>query len=109
MRTLFTVVLNLGLLIAAWYAVNGHAPAGNIIKVMAAFSVLGQSVALASALNPGGAVIPRWREWLSHISDAILVGILTWHGWLWCGFAFMVSWFATYVMFLTKRKSTHSA
>ena len=57
---------------------------------------------LANANLPGEPT-PRWREWMSHITDAITVGILTWHGWLWCALAFTMGWIGCCILFGVKR------
>lgn len=100
--SLASATFNIGIPIAAWYAVNGNAPAGNIVKLLAAVTALLCPFVFLTFLHPGEPT-PRWREWMSHISDGITVSILVWHGWLWCSLSFTIGWIAACAMFTAKR------
>lgn len=111
-KTIIGQLLNISMPILAWLAVNGHAPSGNLLKVAAVLIVPASLLALLvcvlnhEKLTP----FPRWRKISSHISDAAIVLILTWHGWIWSAAAFGFGWAVCAVLFgaadeLAKKKA----
>jgi hypothetical protein len=104
---LAAVAFNVGIPIAAWFAVNGSKGAGNIVIVMAILTLCLMPLAIFCILKPGEPT-PRWREWLSHISDAIIVSLLVWNGWIFCSVCFALGWFATLMLFMVKRAAKRS-
>ena len=104
--SLLSAAANIAIPVAAWYAVNGNIGAGNVVKLLAAVTaILCPMVILAFIISPGNPV-PKWREWMSHISDAATVSILAWHGWLWCALAFTIGWIVNVIMFGVKRNAS---
>lgn len=95
-------VINLSMPAVAWLAVHGNGPAGNIIKlfvgVSAALALLVPLVIVAEKQEP-----KPMAEALSHISDALSVAILTWHGWLWCAAGLTLGWFGAFVIFSARK------
>ena len=100
-----STIFNLGIPLASWYATHGNAGAGNVVKLMAALTVILTPFVFLSFLSPGKPV-PRWREWSSHISDGATVAILTWNGWMWCALAFTFGWIGAAILFGVKRAAT---
>ena len=99
MRYILMFVFNLGTVAASWYAVHGNTGCETIVKLLAIMTLLFCPLTLlVFAAKPKPK--PLWEQWFSHASDAATVGILAWHGWLWCSLAFSIGWIACWAMFV---------
>lgn len=88
-----------------YYAiVEGVNGAENVVKfwiwmgfVLAIFAL---AKPVAEAMRKDGASVPLW---LNTILDLAYAGFIIWHGWLWTGIAFVVSFFITTAIYAEKK------
>lgn len=102
-KNILTIILNGGIVLAAWLAVSGSVPCGYITKFLAVVTVVLSPGVVISLANPNPRAPNLLSEWASHITDALLVSILVWHGWLWCAGAFAWGWLGCVVVFAARK------
>lgn len=99
---IWSIALNAGMVAAAWLAVNGNVPCGYVTKFLAAATMALSPLVIMALINPTPPA--PLREWVSHITDALTVSILVWHGWLWCAGAFAWGWLCCFILFAARKQ-----
>ena len=98
---IWSITLNAGMVVAGWLAVNGNVGCGYITKFLAAATVAVSPLAIFALIKPGKPA--PLREWVSHITDALIVAIMVWNGWLWCAGAFAYGWMICCMLFAARK------
>lgn len=99
---LWSILVDAGVVLSVWLAVNGSVPCGYVTQFLAAVAVvLSPTVILAAFVAPGKR--EPVKEVMSHVSDGLTVAILVWHGWLWCAGGFGWGWLCCSVLFAARK------
>lgn len=100
-RTLF----NIGIPIAALFAVNGNQHCKYIIYFVAIFNVAVTPLLIVALFAEHPENQPFWQGF-SHLSDATLTAILVWNGWLFTSLCVVYGWIWYALLFQMRTKKT---
>lgn len=98
---IWSITLNAGMVVAGWLAVNGNVGCGYITKFLAAATVVISPLVIVALIKPEKPA--PLRGWVSHITDALMVAMMVWNGWLWCAGAFAYGWLLCFILFAARK------